>query len=190
MDDKQKAAMAEGRRKRNERLAAEKAEREAHPEVVAAVDAGNVAVEPGVITANGHANVLDIADPVKWQMKVRLFLERSEPEEAERWMEGYRLVFQMAGAVVRELVYGNVTRRCYICNKPFVDGKPAGEAGYFDADRQYIKVYCCHNAEYPRLLEKVQQKEGQITLAVERAEKAARQAMIDARSAARKQIPA
>ena len=99
-------------------------------------------------------------------------------------------VMQMAGAVVRDSVYRRVTNRCYICDKPFTDGKPAGEAGYFDADRQYIKVYCCHNAEYSQLLMKCQEKEQAVAAWVEKAEKAARQAMIDARSAARRTMPA
>jgi len=212
ISDEQKAAMKAGRERATFKRAAGKlstmfcfnpptkkvrAVKESHPIIVAKVDAGNVAVEaasrPGsveILSANGYANVLDIADPVKWQMKIRLFLEASDAETAEHWMEGIRLIMQMAGAVVRDSVYRRVTNRCYICDKPFTDGKPAGEAGYFDADRQYIKVYCCHNAEYSQLLMKCQEKEQAVAAWVEKAEKAARQAMIDARSAARRTMPA
>lgn len=210
MTDEQKQAMAEGRERGRLKRSAEKLAtmfcfnppkkkerkvKESHPNVVAEVDPGNVALAPTpppaeIVTANGHANILDIADPVKWQMKVRMHLESCDAEAAEHWMEGIRLIVQMAGVVVRDQVYRRVTNRCYICDKVFVDGKPAGEAGYYDADRQYIKVYCCHNAEYSQLLMKCQEKEAAVAAWVEKAEKAARQAMIDSRSASRRTMPA
>ena len=192
MDQAQKDKMAAGRKRYQEDQAAKKAlAATEHPTVVAKVDEkpiGDVVItEP---SANGHATLLDIRDPSKWQMKIRVHLESLTAEEAEQWMDGLRLIHEMAGTVCRLAVFRHVTARCFICNKPFTDGKPAGEAGYFDADRTYIKVYCCHNAEYPRLLEKCQQKEAAVAAWVERSEKAAQQAASDMRSAARKQMPA
>ncbi len=171
------------------------AEKAAHPEVVAQVDAGKVAIGPGIVTpveivANGHPNVLDIADPLKWQMKVRMHLMQLEAPDAEKWMDGIRLVSQMAGNIVRTSVYTRVTNRCFVCDKPFPDNKPAGEAGYMDADRQYIKVYCCNNAHYGKMLEMCMEKEAEIARWAEKTDKAVQQAMTDARSAARKQMPA
>ncbi len=192
-----KEKMAAGRVAYHERQRAEKAKRDAkkaeHPEVVAKVDAGKVAVQPPapeIVTANGHATLLDIRDPLKWQMKIRLFLESCDADAAETWMDGIRLVYQMSGTVVRDAVYRHVTNRCFICGKPFPEGRPAGEAGYYDADRNYIKVYCCHNAEYSSLLLKCQEKERAVAAWVEKSERAAAQAMSDARSAARKEMPA
>ncbi len=200
VSDEHKAKMKAGRDAYIARLRAEKAERDAkkaeHPEVVAKVDSGTVAirVEPAtaaeIVTANGHATLLDIRDPIKWQMKVRLFLETCETDAIEQWVEGIRLIAQMAGVLGRDSVYRRVTRRCYICDKPFPEGRPAGEAGYYDGDRNYIKVYCCHNAEYSKLLEKCQAKEAAVTAWMEKAEKAAQQALTDAHSAARKAMPA
>lgn len=142
------------------------------------------------VVANGHGNLLDIADPMKWQMKIRLHLEKLDMGETDDWMNALRVIYQMAGTVARDVVYRRATGRCFICGKPFPEGRPAGEAGYYDADRQYIKVYCCHNAEYSNLLLKCQEKEQAVAAWQEKADKAARQAMIDARSAARKEMPA
>ena len=206
ISDEQKAKMQAGRTAYFTKRAAEKAELDAkkaeHPEVVAKVDAGKVALQPGASmlatsttatppTANGHTNLLDIHDPLKWQMKVRLFLEASEPEAAETWLDGLRLISQMAGVLVRDAIYRTVTARCFICNKPFgrLPTAIAGEAGYYDAERQYIKVYCCHNAEYSKLLEKCQEKERAVAAWTERADKAAKQAESDARASARKEMP-
>lgn len=192
MTDEQKKKMADGRaRWKAEQEALKAAAPAEQPNVVAKVDEqpiGDVVItEP---SANGHASLLDIRDPSKWQMKIRMHLQTLDAEEAERWMESFRLIHEVAGTVVKLGIFKHVTNRCFICNKPFTDGKPAGEAGYYDADRAYIKVYCCHNAEYPRLLEKCQQKEAAVAAWVEKSEKAAQQAASDMRSAARKQMPA
>jgi len=209
MSEEHKAKFRQGQAAAVERRRAEKAEADAkkaeHPEVVAKVDAGKVAIPAGAIdggagavnigpvtalAANGHAGLLDIHDPLKWQMKVRMFLTDLEPEAAEHWMEGIRLVCEMAGNLVCSCVYQRVTNRFYVCNRPFTDGKPAGEAGYYDADRVFIKVYCCENAHYNDMLKLCMEKERAIAAWVEKSEKAARQAESDARSAARRTMPA
>lgn len=137
--------------------------------------------------SNGH---LDLSDPFKWQMKIRMHVQQMDYHDAEAWMEAFRVSFQVASVSVRDLVLRNATSRCFICGKPFPEGRPAGEAGYYDGDRNYIKVYCCHNAEYSSLLLKCQEKEQAVASWQQRADKAAQQAMIDARSAARKSMPA
>ena len=195
MSEEHKALLRQGQVAAVERRRTEKAEKAAHPEVVAKVDSGKVAIAPGAVSpetvsANGHAGLLDIHDPLKWQMKVRMHLTDLEPEAAEHWMEGIRLVCEMAGNLVRSCVYQRVTNRCYVCNRPFTDGKPAGEAGYYDADRVFIKVYCCENAHYNDMLKLCMEKERAIAAWVEKSEKAARQAETDARSAARRTMPA
>ena len=125
---------------------------------------------------------LDVAAPREWQMKVRLHLETLSPADADSWMSDLRLIVAMAGRVVRDETYKRVTNRCFVCDKPFREGRPACEAGYYDADREFIKVYSCDQSEFPKLLEMVKAKEDAIAAADERAEKAARQAAKDARS--------
>ena len=56
-------------------------------------------------------------------------------------------------------------------------------AGYFDADRNYIKIYACDQSEYSDLLKFVHQKEDAVARAEARANDAARKAAKDARSA-------
>ena len=186
MSDDQKAALKKGQADYWEKMRALKAAKEAHPLMKVESD-GEVTVVKEVASANGPGHLLDIADPLKCQMKIRMHLETLDASAAETWLDGFRLDYQMAGVVVRDQVYRRTTARCYICNKAFTDGRPAGEAFYYDADRVCIKVYCCHQAEYAELLKKCQEKEAAVAVALEKAEKAGRQAMIDARSAARKQ---
>jgi hypothetical protein len=129
-----------------------------------------------------HEHVLDIRDPEKWQMKVRMYLEAMEdPDDAERWMEGIRLIATMSGRVVRDQVYKRATTKCYVCKRAFKDGRPAGEAFYFDAERQTIKIYCCDQSEYGDLLKIAKRKGDDVQAAEERAEKAVRKAAVDAR---------
>lgn len=126
-----------------------------------------------------HAFTLDIREPEKWQMKVRMFLEGIEdPEEAEKWMEGMRLVTQMSSRLIRDQVYKRVTSRCYVCKGPLREGKPAGEAGYHDADREYIKIYCHDQSEFGDLMKIAMHKEQDVRDAEERAAAAVRKAMI------------
>jgi hypothetical protein len=125
---------------------------------------------------------LDIHDPLKWQMKVRLHLESLSVSEAEKWMSELRLITTMAGRVVRDEIYRRVTTRCIICERPFKEGRPAGDGGYVDADREYIKIYICDQSEYSDMLKYIAKKEHEIAAAEERAEKAAQQAAKDARS--------
>jgi len=167
MTDEQKQKMAEGRRNYLMRKAAEPKLPEEHLPVA----------------ANGHANLLDIGDPVKWQMKVRLHLESLAAPDADQWVEGIRLISTLAGRIARDQMHRFTTSRCFVCGKPFTDGRPAGESGYYDADRQYIKIYCHDQSEYNELLKAVMEKEDAIRLAAEKAEKAARQAATDARRA-------
>ena len=138
--------------------------------------------DPAGVVASVEPAGLDVAAPGKWQMKVRLHLETLNPTEADAWMSDLRLIVAMAGRVVRDEVYKRVTNRCFVCEKPFREGRPACEAGYYDADREFIKVYSCDQSEFPKLLEMVKGKEDAIAAAEERAEKAARQAAKDARS--------
>lgn len=136
-------------------------------------------------STNGHLDhqfVLDIREPEKWQMKIRMFLEAIEdPEDADRWMEGLRIIATMSGRVVRDQVYKRATTKCYVCKRAFKDGRPAGEAFYFDAERQTIKIYCCDQSEYGDLLKIARQKGDAVQASEERAEKAARKAAQDAR---------
>lgn len=185
--EEQKAALAKGRTDYWEKKRAEKA---AASSVTKVEPNGEVKIPPAAITANGHANLLDIADPEKWQMKIRLHLEALDAPAADEWMNKLRLIFQMSGRVVRDQIYRHVTARCYVCKKPFREGRPACEAGYYDADRTYIKIYGCDQSEFGDLLKAVREKEDAIARAEEKAEKAARQALIDSRSASRKEIPA
>jgi hypothetical protein len=171
---------------RDKYIADQKAKKEAQPMSTEPAAEKSIAAP----TANGHAHLLDLTDPAKWQMKIRLYIESLDGPQAEEWLDAFRVDYQVAGVCVRDSVYRRVTTRCYVCEKPFPDGKPAGEAGYYDADRIYIKVYCCHNAEYSELLMRCQRKEAAVAAWNEKADKAARQAQIDARSAARKEMPA
>lgn len=190
MSEEQSAAIKKGRQEYWDKMRALKAAAAAAPAPSMKVEPEGNVPEPVVATANGHGNLLDIGDPLKWQMKIRMHLETLTSDAAEAWLDGFRLDYQMAGVVVRDQVYRRTTARCYICNKPFTEGRPAGEAFYFDADRVCIKVYCCHQAEYAELLKKCQEKESQVAVALEKAEKAGRQAMMDARSASRKEMRA
>jgi hypothetical protein len=137
---------------------------------------------PPIAPPESERPSLDVATPAKWQMKIRLYLETLSPSEADAWIGDLRLITAMAGRIVRDEVYKRVTARCFVCDRPFRDGRPACEAGYYDPDREFIKVYSCDQSEFPRLLEMVKKKEDEIAAAEERAEKAARQAAKDARS--------
>ena len=130
-----------------------------------------------------HEHTLDVRDPLKWQLKIRLYLESLNASDADQWLEGLRLIMVMSGGVVRDNLNRVVTQRCYICKGPFKEGKPAGNAGYHDADRVYVQIFCCNQAEFGDLLKEVMKKEGQIEAARQRGEKAAKQAAIDARRA-------
>lgn len=130
-----------------------------------------------------HSQILDIRDPLKWQLKIRLYLESLDSEEGERWMQGARLITTMAGRVVRDAMNRRLTTRCSICKGPLKDGKPAGNASYLDADRERINVYCCDQSEFGDLMKLVMRKENEIRNDEEKAEKAARQALVDARRA-------
>ena len=125
---------------------------------------------------------LDIREPAKWQMKLRVFLETLSIAEAEAWMADWRVNGVMCGRVIRDQVYQRVTTRCIICERPFKEGRPAGDGGYIDADREYIKIYICDQSEYSDMLKYIAKKEHEIAAAEERAEKAAQQAAKDARS--------
>jgi hypothetical protein len=94
------------------------------------------------------------------------------------------MIYTVAGRIVKDRVNRHVTARCFVCTRPFTDGRPSGEAGYYDGDRNYIHVYCCHPNEYPQLLQKVKEKEDAIRAQEELIEKAARNALVDARRAA------
>ena len=135
MTDEQKAAMKKGREAYVEKQRQERESKAAQPVVKVEGD-GNIP-EPTLATANGHANLLDISEPSKWQMKIRMHLESLDAIRAEQWMDGYRLMGTVAGRMVRDQVYSRVTAYCFVCDKPLRDGgKPAGTAQYFDGDRQ------------------------------------------------------
>lgn len=138
---------------------------------------------PDIPETLAHEHTLDIRDPMKWQLKIRLHLEKLEPQDAEIWLDGMRLILTVAGGVVRDQVHRRTNTRCYICNKVFKDGKPAAEAGYYDAERNYVKIYACNQAEFNELMKACKEKEDAIALAEDKAKKAARQAAIDARRA-------
>ena len=177
MTDEQKAAMKKGREAYVEKQRQERESKAAQPVVKVEGD-GNIP-EPTLATANGHANLLDISEPSKWQMKIRMHLESLDAIRAEQWMDGYRLMGTVAGRMVRDQVYSRVTAYCFVCDKPLRDGgKPAGTAQYFDGDRQMVQVHCCVAAEYPQLLRKAQDKEDQYRATEAEAEKAARQALV------------
>ena len=151
---------------------------------------GDALNEPGksFLLCRAHAslptvsiNILDIVEPAKWQMKVRVYLESLDASAADEWVEGFRMITTMAARIARDKVHMQVTGRCYVCSKPFKMGRPEGEAGYYDRDGQYIKVYCCHQAEYPELLKMIMGKEQAVKAAEERTAKAVRQALIDVR---------
>ena len=58
---------------------------------------------------------LDIHDPLKWQMRVRLHIGSLSVAEAEEWMSKLRLIATMGGRMVRDEIYHRVTMRCIIC---------------------------------------------------------------------------
>lgn len=126
---------------------------------------------------------LDITDPAKWQMKVRVYLESLTEDDTTSWVDNIRMITTMAASISRDKVSRHATRFCAICDHPFKDGRPAGEAGYFDADRNYIKLYICDQSEYSDLMKFCHQKEEQVARVEERATAAARKAAKDARSA-------
>jgi hypothetical protein len=133
--------------------------------------------------AAAHPKMLDISTPAKWQMALRVYLEGLSALDAEHWLDEFRIIYAVAGRVVRDRVNRGVTQYCYVCNKPFPKGIPGCEAGYFDSDRTYVHVWCCNQNEYPQLLQKVNDKVNAIQLAEEAMEKAARKAMTDVRRA-------
>lgn len=126
---------------------------------------------------------LDLSDPMKWQMKIRLHIEELSAADADAWLEGFRLNMTVAGRIVRDLANIRAGKRCAICEKPFKNGRPEAEASFLDADRERVKLYACDQSEYSDLLKLVHQKEEAIEMMEVRAERAARQAAKDARSA-------
>jgi len=128
---------------------------------------------------------LEIANPAAWQMPVRLYLESLSVPEVESWAEGFRLMYNVVMRITRDRVNRGVTQYCFVCERPFPDGRPAGEAQYLDADRQWIKVFCHHANEYPQLLQKALAKEQALRRGEEIAEEAARKALVEMRKAHR-----
>ena len=133
-------------------------------------------------TANGHPHLLDIADPAKWQMKVRVFFQTLDAPGADKWLEGLDLIRTMAMRLERDQIYKRVTTRCFVCDIPLKDGRPAGTQGYYAKDGTYIQVHCHDQREYPELLKMIMVKEQTIAAAEERTAKAVRQALMDVRS--------
>jgi len=128
---------------------------------------------------------VDLRDPKSWQLKIRAFLENVDSiQTAERYVEECRIFTTLAGRIVRDRVYARVTKNCFVCGKALKPGQPGGDAGYYDATREWIKVYCCSPHEFQKLLEMVAQKQTAIEEQGRRADKLAREASIKARQAA------
>lgn len=129
--------------------------------------------------------LLHIENPTKWQMKVRLHLESLTDDEADTWMEGFRLIYEMAGKLCRDQFYGRTDGRCYICKKRFAMGRHAGEAGWYDGDRVYRRILCCDQSEMSDLMKIAYSKEQAVRQAEDEATEAARKALIAVRQANR-----
>lgn len=137
---------------------------------------------PVETVANGHATLLDIRDPAKWQMKVRMFIENMEHGQFDEWYEGLSLIHTVAGRLGRDLQQKGFSKRCEVCGKPLRPDMVGGSATYVLFDSTRVHIYCCQPHEYGKLLE-IAGKRDQDRLAVEeRANKAAQQASKDARS--------
>lgn len=131
---------------------------------------------------NGHQHALDIRDPSKWQMKIRLYIESLDHRSFDEWYEGLSLIHTVAGRLGRDLQQKGFSKRCEVCGKQLRPEVVGGSATYVLFDNTRVHIYCCSQHEYGKLLE-IAGKRDQDRLAVEeRANKAAQQAAKDARS--------
>lgn len=130
----------------------------------------------------GSGVVLAVEEPEKWQMPVRLYVEKLTIAEAEVWMAKLRLIAEMAGRVIRDRVYNRNAEYCCVCNEMLRDGKPAGTVGYYDAVRNWIPMSYCNQGEMGQAMLLCKTKEDAIEREEIRAKEAARKALLDIRS--------
>lgn len=124
---------------------------------------------------------VDLRKPGGWTAAVTAFLQALTPEQADAWHADLRVTTSVAGRIIRDQVYARMTGYCYVCRKPFKNGIPACEAGYYDAERNWIKVYGCDQSEYPELLRMTHAKEEKLAEQTALADKAASEAATAAR---------
>ena len=126
---------------------------------------------------------LAVNDPEKWQMSIRLWVEKLSIAEAEVWISKLRMIQEMASRVIRDRVYNRNAEYCCICNNLLRDGKPAGTVGYYDQTKVWIPLSYCHQGEMAQAFELVKRKEDEIERQENKAFEAGRKALIDARQA-------